>query len=175
MGLRFTLFFNSTNALRMISLPGRSLRNRGQRRLQKARRLNLRTLSRTLWRRRVCRGLTRARCYGTCIGRETCSRNLQVCIPFLLVELWEVDGRTFLVPTNGILESFVSSEKADIFCCHSVRDGVSISPPYTCAFSNGEGRHYADVTALTKSCAQTQNTERALYWLSPQKMVRFTY
>ena len=45
------------------------------------------------------------------------------------------------VPTNTILESFVSSEKADTFYCHSARDGVSISPPYTCAFSNG--RRYA--------------------------------
>lgn len=43
------------------------------------------------------------------------------------------------VPTNRILESFVSSEKADAFYCHSVRDGVSISPPYACAFSNGKG------------------------------------
>ena len=43
------------------------------------------------------------------------------------------------VPTNTILESFVSSEKADTFYCHSARDGVSISPPYTCAFSNGRG------------------------------------
>ena len=58
--------------------------------------------------------------------------------------------RSPLVPTNRVLESFVSSEKADTFHCHSVRDGVSISPPYTCAFSNGKGRHCTEVTVLTE-------------------------
>lgn len=82
---------------------------------------------------------------------------------------------TPLVPTTKILESFVSSEKADTFHCHSIRDNASISPPYTCAFSNGKDARHAEVTVLIKSNVQARNVARAPYWLSLQKMAPFTY
>ncbi|KAF7353041.1 WD40 repeat-like protein [Mycena venus] len=43
--------------------------------------------------------------------------------------------RPFL-STLPILQSFVSSNKSDVFRCHSVDDGSFLTPPYACAYSH---------------------------------------
>ncbi|KAF9652109.1 WD40 repeat-like protein [Thelephora ganbajun] len=78
------------------------------------------------------------------------------------------------IPTNRILESFVSSEKADTFHCHSVRDGVSVSPPYTCAFSNGSKRGKSALLAVAAEdgAVHILNTTRREDWdYEPQRTV----
>lgn len=40
------------------------------------------------------------------------------------------------VSTLPILQSFVSSNKSDVFRCHSVLDGSYLAPPYACSYSH---------------------------------------
>lgn len=47
--------------------------------------------------------------------------------------------QTFLeVPTRPILQSLVSSHKADVFKCQSVLETAFMSVPYTCEYSHGK-------------------------------------
>lgn len=42
------------------------------------------------------------------------------------------------VSTRPILQTFVSSNKADMFKCHSITPDTYFTPPYACAYSNSE-------------------------------------
>lgn len=42
-----------------------------------------------------------------------------------------------IVPTVNFLESFVSSNKSDLYKCHSMDTGSFLTPPYACAFTHG--------------------------------------
>lgn len=45
-------------------------------------------------------------------------------------------SRRPFVSTQPILQSFVSSNKSDIFRCHSILDGSFLTPPYACSYSH---------------------------------------
>ena len=53
-------------------------------------------------------------------------------LPFYAINLY------CLASTLPILRSFVSSNKSDLFKCHSVGEDTYLSPPYACAFSYGK-------------------------------------
>ncbi|KLO12843.1 WD40 repeat-like protein [Schizopora paradoxa] len=59
-----------------------------------------------------------------------------------------VARRTFNFPTIRILETFVSSHKADLYKCHSLSAAAFLTLPYACAFSNGSKRGESSTLAV---------------------------
>lgn len=43
-----------------------------------------------------------------------------------------------VVPTRSALQTFVSSNKSDVFKCHSMYENMSVNIPYACSYSHGE-------------------------------------
>ncbi|KAH9943128.1 WD40 repeat-like protein [Epithele typhae] len=44
------------------------------------------------------------------------------------------------IPSMAVLSTFVSSNKADVFKCHSIDEQTFIAPPYACSYSHGAKR-----------------------------------
>ncbi|KAJ7179370.1 WD40-repeat-containing domain protein [Mycena filopes] len=65
----------------------------------------------------------------------TASSRLPYCAFVLIIHL---TARADISPvsTLPILQSFVSSNKSDVFRCQSVLDGSFLAPPYACAYSH---------------------------------------
>jgi denticleless len=59
-------------------------------------------------------------------GIRTCFRCFVV---FCILIYW-------IVSTRPILQTFVSSHKADVFRCYSIKADTYLTPPYACAYSN---------------------------------------
>ncbi|THH09051.1 hypothetical protein EW145_g2286 [Phellinidium pouzarii] len=56
--------------------------------------------------------------------------------------------RLFSLPTISILESFVSSNGADLFKCQSLDSNSFLTPPYACAYSNASKRGQGSILAI---------------------------
>ncbi|KAH8113389.1 WD40 repeat-like protein [Phellopilus nigrolimitatus] len=56
--------------------------------------------------------------------------------------------RLFTLPTIKILEAFVSSNKSDLYKCHSLDSGSFLTPPYACAYSHASKRGQASALAV---------------------------
>ncbi|KAL5527271.1 hypothetical protein ACEPAG_6062 [Sanghuangporus baumii] len=54
----------------------------------------------------------------------------------------------FSLPTINILETFVSSNKADIFKCQAVESNSFLTPPYACSYSNASKRGQTSTLAV---------------------------
>ncbi|KAI0824619.1 WD40-repeat-containing domain protein [Trametes gibbosa] len=52
------------------------------------------------------------------------------------------------LPTRSVLQSFVSSNKSDIFRCQSIHDSVLVNIPYACSYSNAARRGAATHLAV---------------------------
>lgn len=48
----------------------------------------------------------------------------------------------FIASTRPILQTFVSSHKADVFKCYSATPDSYLTPPYACAYSNGKNAFF---------------------------------
>ncbi|KAI5120503.1 hypothetical protein M0805_000088 [Coniferiporia weirii] len=59
-----------------------------------------------------------------------------------------VARRLFTLPTIRVLESFVSSNKSDLFKCHSLDSGSFLTPPYACAYSYASKRGQGSILAV---------------------------
>lgn len=69
-------------------------------------------------------------------GPSSASRRVDCeCQPFI-ANLLLIIG--IAVPTRSILQTFVSSNKSDVFKCHSIHENLSVNIPYACSYSNGE-------------------------------------
>jgi denticleless len=54
----------------------------------------------------------------------------------LLIRIFILLITCFLVSTLPILQSFVSSNKADVFKCQSMGDDTYMTPPYACSYTH---------------------------------------
>ncbi|KAI0637884.1 WD40 repeat-like protein [Trametes polyzona] len=77
------------------------------------------------------------------------------------------------VPTRSILQSFVSSNKSDVYKCHSVYDEVFVNIPYACSYSNAAKRggtpHLA--VATEQGTVDILNTAKRDDWdVEPQRV-----
>ena len=71
-----------------------------------------------------------------------------------------------LASTLPILKSFVSSNKSDLFKCHSVGEDTYLTPPYACAFSHS-ALSYPFITSTTCDImTQVLRTVGSPPWLS---------
>ncbi|EJD01031.1 WD40 repeat-like protein [Fomitiporia mediterranea MF3/22] len=76
-------------------------------------------------------------------------------------------ARRFLsFPTLKTLESFVSSNKADIFKCQSIDANSFLTPPYACAFSNASkrGQSLTLAVATEQGTVDILNTKKRQDW-----------
>ncbi|KAJ7117351.1 cell division cycle protein cdt2 [Mycena crocata] len=73
--------------------------------------------------------------------------------------------RPFL-STLPILKSFVSSNKSDVFRCHSVLDNSFLSPPYACSYSNSarSGATHLLAVATEQGTVYIVNTAQRRDW-----------
>jgi denticleless len=55
---------------------------------------------------------------------------------------------THVASTLPILKSLVSSNKSDLFKCHSVGEDTYLTPPYACSYSHRESLHLASYITL---------------------------
>jgi denticleless len=62
----------------------------------------------------------------------------QTCAYISNATLHDLHIFNFLVSTRPILQSFVSSNKSDVYRCHSDDNNAFLSPPYACSYSNGK-------------------------------------
>lgn len=76
------------------------------------------------------------------------------------------------LPTRSILQSFVSSEKSDVFRCHSVEDPLRVNLPYACAFSHAakDGKDSLLAVSTEQGAVHVLNTVKRQDWdVEPQR------
>ncbi|KAF9485426.1 WD40 repeat-like protein [Pholiota conissans] len=68
--------------------------------------------------------------------------------------------------TFPILQSFVSSNKSDVFKCHSIGEDTYLTPPYACSYSNGAkaGRTAYLAVATEQGSVHILNTSKRNDW-----------
>src|SRR5258708_2866514 len=93
---------------------------------------------------------------------------MPVC-PYLWI-LYYTDNECFPDSTLPILQSFVSSNKSDVFKCHSVGDDTYMTPPYACSYSHSK---FSSVyISLANEKPQILNVAVNHNWLSRQSKAR---
>ena len=71
-----------------------------------------------------------------------------------------------VVTTRPILQSFVSSNKTDLYKCYSVLNSSYMSPPYACAYTNGAkaGKNAILAVSTEQGVVHILNTARRQEW-----------
>ncbi|KAL4081950.1 WD40-repeat-containing domain protein [Scleroderma yunnanense] len=71
-----------------------------------------------------------------------------------------------ILPSRCILQSFVSSNKSDMYACHSLSNNAFVTPPYACAYSNGAKRNSTPFLAVAteEGSVMILNTSRRRDW-----------
>ncbi|KAH7930754.1 WD40 repeat-like protein [Leucogyrophana mollusca] len=82
--------------------------------------------------------------------------------------------RGSLLSTRPILQSFVSSNKSDVFKCHSTSANSFVTPPYACAYSHGAKNGGAPIIAVAteQGSVLVLNTSKRRDWeFEPQRTI----
>ncbi|KIJ70351.1 hypothetical protein HYDPIDRAFT_122064 [Hydnomerulius pinastri MD-312] len=78
------------------------------------------------------------------------------------------------LPSRRILQSFVSSQKSDVYKCHSLSSSAFVTPPYACAYSYGAKNNRTPILAVASEEGSViiLNTSKRRDWdFEPQRTV----